>query len=81
MHYYLRKLGYTGIIYTKEYDKIKHHKNKIRDINEETVIKHFKSGNATIRVFNEENMKEFIVDPFSSEEDIKKYLGKKFLSR
>lgn len=72
-------MGFTGVIYLKEYNKIKHHKNKIREINETTVIKHFKEGNAVVTVLNEENGKEMILDAFSATEDIKKYLGNVFL--
>lgn len=79
MNYYIKKIGYTGIIYTKQYDKIKHHKNKIRDINEETVIKQFKQGKATVTVINEESGSEITIDAFSPDEDIRRYLGKDFL--
>lgn len=79
MNYYIKKIGFTGTIYTKEYDKIKNHKNKIRELNEDTVIEQFKAGNAVITVFNEESGKETVIDEFSSDEDVKKYLGSKFV--
>lgn len=81
MHYYTKKMGFTGVIYIKEYEKIKHHKNKMRDINESTVIKHFKAGEAVITVFNEENGNEVVIDAFSDDEMIRKYLGKQFLNQ
>lgn len=79
MNYYTKKIGFTGTIYIKEFSKIKNHKNKIRELNEETVAEQFKKGEATITVLNEESGKETIIDVYSSEEDIRKYLGEKFL--
>ena len=63
----------------KEFEKIKHHKNKVRDINEETVAKNFKNGDAEIRVYFEETDTELFIDAFSDAETVKKYLGKKFI--
>lgn len=79
MNYYTKKIGFTGTIFIKEYSKIKHHKNKIRMINEETVAEQFKKGEAVITVLNEESGKETVLDVYSGEEEIKKYLGSKFL--
>lgn len=79
MNHYTKKIGFTGTIYIKEYSKIKHHKNKIRELNEETVIEQFKKGEAIITVLNEESGKETVVDIYSGEEEIRKYLGPKFL--
>ncbi len=79
MNHYIKKIGFTGTIYIKEYDKIKHHKNKARELNEDTVAEQFKAGNAVITVLNEESGKETLIDEFSSAEEIKKYLGSKFL--
>lgn len=79
MNRYSKIIGITGAIYTKSFEKIKHHKNKIRELNESTVIKAFKAGDTEIRVYFEETDEEVIIDAFSSEEMIKKYLGKKFL--
>lgn len=79
MNRYTKIIGLTGSMYVKEFEKIKHHKNKIREINEETVIKQFKEGNTEICVYFEETDTEFFIDDFSEPELIKKYLGKKFL--
>lgn len=79
MNRYTKIIGLTGTMYVKEFIKIKHHKNKLRDINEDTVVKAFKNGDAEITVYFEETDNEIIVDAFSDQETIKKYLGKKFL--
>lgn len=79
MNRYTKIIGITGSIYTKEFVKIKNHKNKIREISESTVIKSFKEGDAEIDVYFEEDDRIITVSPFSSDEDIKKFLGKKFL--
>lgn len=79
MNRYTKVIGLTGSMYVKEFEKIKHHKNKIREINEDTVIKQFKEGNTEICVYFEETDTEIFIDDFSEPELIKKYLGKKFL--
>ena len=79
MNRYTKVIGLTGSMYIKEFEKIKNHKNKIRQLNEQTVIKAFKNGDTEICIYFEETDTEIIVDPFSDDETIKKYLGKKFL--
>lgn len=79
MNRYTKIIGMTGVIYTKEFEKIKHHKNKIRDISEDTVAKVFKGGDAEIKVYFEETDTEILIDAFSDSELVKKYLGKKFI--
>ena len=79
MNRYTKVIGITGAIYTKEFQKIKHHKNKVRELNEDTVIKAFKDGNTEIFVLFEETGEEIVIDDFSDKELVKKYLGKKFL--
>lgn len=79
MNKYTKIIGMTGSIYVREHEKIKHHKNKIREINEDTVIKSFKANDAEILVFFEETGTEIFVDAFSDDETVRKYLGKKFL--
>lgn len=79
MNQYTKYIGISGELYVKEFEKIKHHKNKIREVHETTVIKQFKLGKAEVLVVFEETGKEILIDDFSDKEDIKKYLGKKFL--
>lgn len=79
MNQYTKIIGLTGTIYVKEFEKIKHYKNKLRSLREDTVAKVFKEGNAEIKVYFEETDVEIVVDPFSDQETIKKYLGKPFL--
>lgn len=79
MNRYTKIIGITGTIYVKEFEKIKHHKNKVRDINEETVAKNFKNGDAEVKVYFEETDTELFIDAFSDTETVKKYLGKKFV--
>lgn len=79
MNQYTKKIGFTGTIFLKEYSKIKEHKNKIRMINEETVAEQFKKGKAEVTVLNEESGNQITLDINSDPEDIKKYLGKKFM--
>lgn len=79
MNRYTKIIGLTGTIYVKEFVKIKHHKNKIRDIGEDTVAKVFKNGDAEITVYFEETDTELFIDAFTDNETIRKYLGKKFI--
>lgn len=79
MNRYTKIIGLTGTIYVKEFEKIKHHKNKTRDINEDTVAKVFKAGDTEITVYFEETDTEIIIDDFTDAETVKKYLGRKFL--
>ncbi len=79
MNRYSKVIGLTGSMYIKEYEKIKHHANKIREINEETVAKAFKAGNTEVLVVFEETGEELLIDDFSDPSDVKKYLGKNFL--
>ncbi|HAS72638.1 MAG TPA: hypothetical protein DCS67_00665 [Clostridiales bacterium UBA8960] len=79
MNRYTKIIGLTGTIYVKEFVKIKHHKNKVRDINEDTVAKVFKNGDAEVTVYFEETDTEIFIDAFTDQETIKKYLGKKFI--
>jgi len=80
MNKYTKIIGIAGTMYTKEFVKIKHHQNKTRFLTEATVIKAFKNGNSEVDVYFEETDKILTLTPFSDEDDIRKYLGKKFLS-
>lgn len=79
MKRYVKSIGITGSHYTNEFEKIKHHSNKVREIREDTVVKPFKDGKAEVLVWFEETGKEMLLDNFSDPDLIKKYLGKKFL--
>lgn len=68
-----------GQYFTKEHQKIKNHKNKVRPIQEDTVAKNFLADDADITVIFEETGKTFVIDMFTDEETVKTYLGKKFL--
>ncbi|MEG0843185.1 MAG: hypothetical protein RRZ84_04500 [Romboutsia sp.] len=78
---------YTKIInmmdsyYTKDYEKQKKGITKIREVREETVRKFFLQGDCEVLVILEESGKEILIDDFSSDEDIKKYLGVKFINK
>lgn len=71
----------NGVYFTKAYETIKNHKNKIRPIQEETVAKVFKEDDAVITCIFEETGKTIVIDMHTDPEIIKTYLGKKFLKR
>lgn len=79
MNRYTKVIGLTGSMFIKEHVKIKHHKNKIRTINEETVAKVFKTEDTEIVIYFEETDTEIVIDNFTDQETIKKYLGKRFI--
>lgn len=81
MKKYTKTIGVSGAHYTVEFEKIKHYENKVREVREDTVAKVFKEGKAEITVIFEETGKTYILDDFSDPDLIKKYLGKKFLSK
>ncbi len=68
-----------GSYFTRTQVKIKHHQDKLRYIREETVIKQFKEDNAIIYVHFDGTDRVVELDFFSAEEDVLKYLGKKFI--
>lgn len=79
MKRYTKTIGITGTQYTTEFEKIKHHMNKVREVREDTVIKVFKQGKAEVLVIFEETGKTMLLDDFSDPDLIKRFLGKKFL--
>jgi hypothetical protein len=79
MNRYIKVIGLTGSFFAKEFVKKKHHKNKIREIKEETVAKLFSQGEAEILIYFQENNREILITPDSDPEEIKKYLGNGFL--
>lgn len=81
MERYIRTIGLSGSYFSKEYEKKKRqHKNKVREVTRNTVKKFFLEGKAEVLVIFEETDKELLLDQYSNEEDIKKYLGEDFLS-
>ncbi len=74
-----KMISYKGQYFSKEYQTIKHHKNKLRYLREETVAKQFKNGDVRLVVHFEGKEKTITLDQFSDESDILKYLGKKFI--
>ncbi|WP_129600832.1 hypothetical protein [Anaerophilus nitritogenes] len=80
MNRYTKVIGLTGTYYTKEFVKKKHHKNKVREVKPETVAKGFLEGDVEVLVYFLESDREILITPLSSPEDIKKYLGKEFIS-
>ena len=53
----------------------------IREVREETVRKFFLQGDCEVLVIFEETGREILIDDFSSEDDIRKYLGPKFINK
>lgn len=78
---YAKIFTIKGYYFTKEYNKTIKGKKAVREILEETVRKHFKNGDCDIEVLFEETGRLFLLTKDSPEEDIKKYLGEKFLSK
>ncbi len=75
---YHKMITFKGDYFIKEYETIKHHKNKVRVIREETVAEAFKKGDVEIVIHFEDSEKVITIDEFSSPEDIKKFLGPRF---
>lgn len=76
---YTKVIGIMEQYFVREFVKIKHHKNKVREISEHTVAKAFLAGDARVTIYFEESEKEIILEPDSNPDDIRKYLGKRFI--
>lgn len=81
MKRYTKVIRMTGYYFTKEFEKKKHHKNKVREIKEDTVAKFFLEGDTEVLVYFWERDREILITPESNPEDIKRYLGEKFLNK
>lgn len=80
MERYTKVIEMFGYYYIREFQKIKHHLNKKREVREATVSKFFKQGKAEVLVILvEDDNKEILITPDSQPDEIKKYLGKTFL--
>lgn len=78
---YTKFINLMGYYYTKDFEKEKKNIIKVREVREETVKKSFLQGDCEVLVVFEDTGKEIIINDFSSDEDIKKYLGKSFINK
>ncbi|OGO76620.1 MAG: hypothetical protein A2Y23_05490 [Clostridiales bacterium GWB2_37_7] len=81
MHY-VKVIRASGSLFVREFQKKeKVRKNiKYREVDEKTVAQQFKDGDATVEIFFEDSERDPIVlDFFGDREQIKRYLGDKFL--
>ena len=78
---YTKFINMMGSYYTKDYEKQKKNIVKVREVKEDTVKKFFLQGDCEVLVVFEDTGKEILIDDFSPEEDIKKYLGAGFIKK
>ncbi len=81
MNRYTKIINMMDSYFTKDYEKVKKNITKVRAVREETVRKFFLQGDCEVLVILEDSGREILIDDFSPEEDIKKYLGVKFLKK
>ena len=81
MNRYTKIINMMYSYYTKDYEKTKKNITKVREVREETVRKFFLQGDCEVLVVFEDTGREILIDDFSSDEDIKKYLGAKFINK
>lgn len=81
MNRYTKVINMMESYYTKDYEKKKKNITKTREVTESTVRKFFLQGDCEVLVVLEDSGKEILLDDFSDPEDIKKYLGSKFLPK
>ena len=80
MNRYTKIIKMMDSYFVKDYEKNKKGITKKREVREETVQKAFLKGNCEVLVILEDSCREILIDDFSSDEDIKKYLGSKFIN-
>ncbi|WP_131067726.1 hypothetical protein [Clostridioides difficile] len=81
MNRYTKIINMMGSYYTKDFEKEKKNVIKVREVKEDTVRKFFLQGDCEVLVVFEDTGKEILIDDFSPEEDVKKYLGAKFINK
>ena len=81
MNRYTKIINMMDSYYTKDYEKTKKNITKVREVREETVRKFFLQGDCEVLVVFEETGREILIDDFPSDEDIRKYLGPKFINK
>ncbi len=80
MNIYTKILTLKGSYFVKDYEKTKKNKIQKRPILEATVLKTFKSDEDTVIVIvNQETDTVIKITPNSSKDDIRRYLGEKFV--
>lgn len=81
MNRYTKIINMMGSYYTKDFEKEKKNIVKVREVREETVKKAFLQGDCEVLVIFEDTGKEILIDDFSPEDEIKKYLGSSFIAK
>ena len=81
MNRYTKIINMMDSYFVKDYEKTKKGITKKREVREETVRKFFLQGDCEVLVVFEETGREILIDDFSSDEDIRKYLGPKFINK
>lgn len=80
MNIYTKILTLKGSYFVKDYEKTKKNKIQKRPILEATVLKTFKSDEDTVIVIvNQETDTVIKITPNSSKDEIRRYLGEKFV--
>ena len=75
MNRYTKIINMMESYFTKDFEKTKKGFTKVR-----TVRKAFLKGNCEVLVILEDSDREILIDDFSPDEDIKKYLGASFIN-
>ena len=78
MNRYTKIINMMESYFTKDFEKLKF--TKVREVKEETVRKAFLKGNCEVLEILEDSDREILIDDFSPDEDIKKYLGASFIN-
>lgn len=81
MNRYTKIISMMDSYFTKDYEKQKKNITKTREVREETVRKFFLQGDCEVLVIFEDTGKEILIDDFSPEDEIRKYLGPKFINK
>jgi len=81
MNRYTKIINMMDSYFTKDYENQKKNITKTREVREETVRKFFLQGDCEVLVVFEDTGREILIDDFSSEDDIRKYLGPKFINK
>ena len=75
---YTKVFNLKGDYFTKEYDKKKINKVKVRRVLDDTVLKSFKRGDCNIEIYFEETGKSIMITPDTPRDTVLKKKKKKF---